>query len=331
MDLKSPALVHVAFTRIKGIPARRLMIMLRTRGCTHALRPMGGCLFCGFKELSAKGQPVSGMDIISQFETGLRLCDIKEEKIQEIDIYNSGSFLCMKEIPIAAREEIFRIISENSYITKVLIESRPEFIIGEETHLIRLRNMIKDKILEVGVGLETVRDDIRNDVLHKGFKTEEFVKACELLAKNRVDLLAYVLLKPPGFTEIQAVRDALDTIFFLDDLRKNLKINVKVALQPTFVPRNTLLEELYDRKEFTPPKLWSVIEVIRATFSIPLEIEIGLSDEGLAEGRVASNCELCTSEVLHALKVFNQTQDRRFITKLKCPCRLKWKEAIKGL
>lgn len=329
MDLKSPALLHIAFSRIRGNPSRRLMVVLRTRGCTYALRPQGGCLFCGFKELSAKGQPVSKIDIIAQFEKGMTTYNLVSEKIQEIDIYNSGSFLSNKEVPAQARDEIFRVIAENPHILKVLIESRPEFIIDEEIHLSKLKNMVRDKILEMGIGLETASDDIRNNILHKGFKLSLFKKACEILASLKTDLLVYVLLKPPGFNEGDAIRDAIDTIYYLDNLRKDLEINIKVALQPTFVPRNTPLEKLYQDRVFFPPRLWSVIEVIRATFNLPIEIEIGLSDEGLSSGRVARNCDLCTHDVIQALKEFNQTQDRSFIAELKCPCKTRWKEELK--
>lgn len=329
MNTREPAHLHLASTRIRGNPARRLMLILRTRGCTHALRPGGGCRFCGFRELSTQGAPVSGNDILAQFEKGLGSYDMAKENVQEIDIYNSGSFLSSKEVPPPVREEIFEIMAENPRIIKILIESRPEFIIGEEAHLGKLRNMVKDKILEVGIGLETVRDDIRNEELNKGFMLADFVRASEVLAKYRLDLLAYVLLKPPCFSEVEAIRDAIDTIYFLQDLGQKLHINVKVALQPTFVARNTPLEDLYNQRTYTPPSLWSVVEVIRGTFNVPLEIEVALSDEGLAEGRVPHSCELCNEEMREALRTFNETQDRKILARLKCPCRLRWKEGIK--
>lgn len=329
MNLRLPALVHLAFTRVRGNPARRLMIVLRTRGCTHALRSHGGCTFCGFRELSAKGHRVAETDIIVQFQEGLRSYDLLQEEVLEIDIYNSGSFLSRKEIPAQAGVQMFRIIARDSRILKVSVESRPEFIIREEILLAGLRNIVKDKILEVGVGLETIRDDIRNEVLHKGFTLSEFRRACEILASHGVDLLSYVLLKPPGLSEGEAIQDTIDTISFLDQLRRSLPVNVKVALQPTFVPRDTPLEKLYLEGDFIPPRLWSVTEVLKETSSIPMEIEVGLSDEGLADGRTASNCELCSSEVLRALEAFNQTQDRGCITGLECPCRLQWKDGLK--
>lgn len=330
MDTKTPALMQVTFTRIRGNPARRLKVLLRTRGCSHSLRSGGGCVFCGHQEYSARGAPVSGIDIITQFEKSLASFDIVRERIAEVDIYNSGSFLSNNEIPPPAREEIFRLIREAPSIIKVFVESRPEFIINERLHLKKLREMIHDRIFEVGLGLETLRDDIRMNVLNKGFSAADFKRACECLAEIGADIYVYVLLKPPGVSEGEAIRDALDTIYFLDELRRSLKVNVRVSLQPTFVPRNTKLENLYFQGDFTPPKLWSVIEVLRGTFALPIEIQVGLNDEGLASGRVAHNCDFCQKEALDAIERFNEAQDRKFIRDLKCPCRIKWKEEIKS-
>ncbi|MDQ7825641.1 MAG: archaeosine biosynthesis radical SAM protein RaSEA [Candidatus Eremiobacteraeota bacterium] len=330
MDLKTPAFVHIAPTRIEGKKGKRLMVILRTRGCSHALGSSGGCAFCGFKELSTKGMPVPGLDIITQFEKALFLHYTLNEDIAEIDIYNSGSFLNRIEIPPPVGEHIFSKISEHPHIRKILIESRPEYIVSEKSQLGKLKGLLGDKMLEVGIGLETKRDDLRLEVLKKGFTLEQFNEAAAVLAPLGIHLLAYVLLKPPGLSEGEAVRDAIDSIYYLNDLGKSLGIQVKVALQPTFVPQNTPLEELYFKGLFTPPKLWSVIEVLRATFSLPVEIEVGLSDEGLAAGRTAENCELCNEQARELVREFNATQDRKVLSVFSCPCKIKWKELMRA-
>ncbi len=329
MDYKSPAFVNVTETKIEGQPSRRLMIVLRTRGCVYSMGPSGGCTFCGFKELTTKGTPVPGNDIVWQFKRTLQPYDFPRAHIGEIDIYNSGSFLSNQEVPAPAREMIFTILSEIPEIKKIFIESRPEFIKSEQTDLRKLRNIVKDRILEVGIGLETVHDDIRLTTLNKGFKLEQFREACQILAKMDVRLLVYVLLKPPGMSEGEAIRDAIDTIFYVDELGKNLNMKVKVALQPTFVPKNTPIEKLYEQGAYAPPKLWSVFEVLRATFNAAVPIEVALSDEGLADGRVAKNCELCTDKAREILGQFNATGDRSPLMSLKCECRVQWKETIK--
>jgi archaeosine synthase beta-subunit len=327
MDLQSPAFVHITPTRIEGRSGKRLMIILVTRGCSHALGPTGGCVFCGFWELTAKGSPVSGMDLIAQFEKGLRTFNLKNEGVTEIDIYNSGSFLNRMEIPSPVRDEIFARIDEMPDIRKVFIESRPEFIVTERETLQHLKKMLRDRILEVGVGLETKDDNLRES-LNKGFTRAKFEEACAVLSKLGINLLAYVLLKPPGLTEGQAIRDAIDTMYYLDELSKKLKLPIKVALQPTFVPPNTPLEDLYFEGSFAPPALWSVLEVLRGTFTLSLEVEVALSDETLAGGRVAYNCEYCTNQVKKIIAHFNATGDRRDFATLKCPCKVKWKERV---
>lgn len=330
MDFKSPAFVNVTETKIEGQPSKRLMIVLKTRGCVYATGPSGGCSFCGFKELTTKGAPVPGNDIVWQFKRAIQPYDFPRAHIGEIDIYNSGSFLSNMEIPAPAREMIFTIISEIPEIKKIFIESRPEFIRSEQADLRKLRLLVKDRIVELGMGLETVHDEIRLKKLNKGFTLEQFREAAQILAKLDVRLLVYVLLKAPGMSEGEAVRDAIDTVFYVDELGKSLNMKVKVALQPTFVPKNTPIEKLYEQGSFVPPQLWSVFEVLRATFNVAVPIEVALSDEGLADGRVSKNCELCDNEAREILRHFNATGDRSRLTSLKCDCRAHWKEMIKS-
>jgi len=330
VDCKSPAFVNVTDTKVEGKPSKRLMIVLKTRGCVYATGPGGGCTFCGFRELTTKGAPVPGNDIVWQFKRALQPYDFPRANISEIDIYNSGSFLSNPEVPGPARDMIFTIISEIPEIKKIFIESRPEFVWTEQADLKKLRNLVKGRILELGMGLETVHDEIRIKKLNKGFTLEQFREACQILAKNDVRLLAYVLLKPPGMSEGEAIRDAIDTIFYVEELGKSLDMKVKVALQPAFVPKNTPLEKLHEQGAYSPPALWSVFEVLRATFNVTIPIEVALSDEGLADGRVAANCGNCTEKAREILRQFNSTGDRSGLTALKCDCRTGWKELIRS-
>jgi radical SAM enzyme (TIGR01210 family) len=325
MEYRKPAFAITASTRIEGVPSRRLMVALTTSGCSYARSPGGGCAFCGFRNLTAKGDPVGAEDIIAQF--GHAMVESLEggaDPVEEIDLYNSGSFLDEADVPFPAAEAIFRKIASKPSLRKILIESRPEFVIGGKEHLLALKHMGAGKILTVGMGLETWRDDIRMDILKKGFTRARFEEAAAILAATGVTLLAYVLLKPPGFTEGEAINDVRDTITYLEELGRKLALPIKIALQPMFVPAHTPLEELYRQGTYTPPRLWSVIEVLRATRATPLEIEVALSDEGLAEGRVAENCSLCTEQARELIASFNEDQKRDAIDAFICPCRETW-------
>jgi len=327
MEYRKPAFVITASTRIEGAPSRRLMVALTTSGCSYARSPGGGCAFCGFRNLTAKGHPVGAEDIIAQFGHAMDMAESLEggaDPVEEIDLYNSGSFLDEDDVPFPAAEAIFRTIASKPSLRKILIESRPEFVTGGKEHLLALKRLAARQILTVGMGLETRRDDIRIKVLKKGFTLARFEEAAAILAATGVTLLAYVLLKPPGLAEGEAVKDVIDTIVYLEELGKKLHLQVKIALQPMFVAAHTPLEELYRQGTYTPPRLWSVIEVLRATRACPLEIEVALSDEGLAEGRVAQNCPLCTEKAREIIASFNATQQRERLDTFTCPCREQW-------
>lgn len=331
MDQNSPAFIHISPTRIWGRSSRRLIIILKTSGCVHALRKGGGCIFCGFRELTTKGIHVKPAAVLSQFKKGMDTYDIIREQIGEVDIYNSGSFLSPMEIPPDVRLHIFDLLSEYKSIEKIFIESRPEFVISESENLKHLKSIIKGKTLEIGIGLETVDDETRLKVLNKGFTLELFIAAAKILAGMRIDLLAYILIKAPGHNESEAINDAVKSIEFLASLQDKLKLRIKAALQPTFIPRNTPIEELHIQGRFSPPMLWSVIEIIKKTAQFPIEIEVGLSDENLSQGRIASNCLICQKKTTETLEKFNSTGDRSLFRSLTCSCKKKWEELIKSV
>ena len=85
---------------------------------------------------------------------------------------------------------------------------------------------------------------------------KHFVKVCETARDNGVDVKAYVLLKPPYLGEKEAIEDAvqsaIDAAPYVD----------KISINPVNVQKNTVVEKLWFRNEWTAPWLWSVIEVL---------------------------------------------------------------------
>ena len=324
MDCRTPAFVTLADIGIEGRPSKRLMVALKTIGCRHAHSASGGCTFCGFRNLTAKGRQVSGEDLLVQVDSALKTLARLEpdvNAVSEIDIYNSGSFLDCDEIPEMTARDILQRFS-NPSIRKILIESRPEFISRQS--LMRLKDAVGDRILEVGMGLETKNDEIRLGILNKGFTLSRFEEAASVMAGAGVHMLAYVLLKPQGLSEGEAVRDVLDTITYLENLGKRLSLTIKIALQPMFVPEHTALEELYRQGQYQPPRLWSVIEILKATRTVSMEIVVALSDEGISGGRTSQNCPRCTEEARRLIASFNITQDRSALDSFTCLCQGEW-------
>ena len=322
MENKRPAFAEITPVQIDGDSYNRLMIALKTSGCVHALSDSGGCTFCGFKELTSKGVSISAENLVGQFFDGILKFDIKTNNIAEIDIYNSGSFLSDREVPPQAREAIFKMASSLE-IKKIFIESRPEFIIDNKSELIKLKKLWGDRIFELGMGLETADDRLRQEQMNKGFSYDDFCRAAEILAELNIDLLAYVFFKPPSLTEREAIEDSVNTIHKLSELTEKFNLNIKAALQPAFVAKGTALEKLYLEGKYQTPNLWSVVEIIKRTAYLPVDLQVGLSDEGLSEGRVAYSCLKCYDSIISALRQFNSSgvlDDISAIQSLSCEC-----------
>lgn len=315
-----PDFVEVTPTNVKGEATNRLQIVLRSGGCQYALRPEGGCTFCGFTDdIMKRGSPVGMEDLIRQFSAAFKAHDCATEGIRDVNVYVAGSFFSDKEFPPEARYEIARLVSDDSYVKSMLVESRPEFVTSEKVGA--LKKILGEKILQVGIGLETADDDLRQRVLKKGFSNADYERAVEVLSVAGAEVLTYVLLKPTVMTDVEAVADAVEAVRYSFRVAKEADIRNCVSLNPTFVPLTGELYQQWKRGEYRPPNLWGVVEVLRQTHDLG-QIRVGLSDENLGgEGRVAENCKKCTALVRRAIEQFNITQNIGVFDGLDCECR----------
>jgi len=319
----SPAHVEVASANIDGVPSRRLMLVFKgLKGCSHALDG-AGCTYCGFgKREINQGGVVDPEVVTGQFFQAVKKHDFEKEGIQELDLYMAGSFLSDEEMPPVARESILRESGAIPGLKQVLIESRPEFITGES--VAGAKEMLGDKKLSVGMGLESADDYLRETVLNKGFSKVDYEKAVGVLAKGGVDVLTYVLLKPTTMEEVAAIQDVVNTVRYIKEVSDKCGINDGViSLSPTFVPAGTKLFKEFEMGKYQPPTLWSLVEALKQIHNLSV-IRVGLSEEGLAcKGGVAKNCGKCDDMVKTALEEFNRTQNIGVFDGLDCDCRKK--------
>ncbi|MCU0664031.1 MAG: hypothetical protein MUC50_17095 [Myxococcota bacterium] len=314
-DLRQPAWVERTTASVDGTATTRLVFIFRAIGCAWARRPERGCTNCGFLSLTTRGAPVPFEDLIAQFESVFADSDAIAG-IGEIDIFNSGSFFSEEEIPAAVREHVFDRLGTTAAL-RVLVESRPEHLRED-----RVRDAVARvgaNRLEIGIGLESSDDRVREALVHKGFSREEFERAVAVLGATGARLLAYVLLKPLGLTEQQAVDDAVASSRYVFEVARRSGVAARVALQPTFVAPGSVLEEHFRRSAYTPPSLWSVLDAARRIHAMG-ELSIGASDEGLEPARAPAGCPRCTEKLRAAIRDYNQTRDLSRL-ELACACR----------
>ena len=200
---------------------------------------------CGYVYDSATTPPTYD-DIMAQYHSVEGRIDGSVVKI-----FTSGSFFDVHEIPEKAREEILSGLSKK--VVKLIIETRPEFVTDKTMQ--EAKKYVER--LEIAIGLETSNDKIRIECINKNFLFKDFVRASETAKKHGVTTKAYLLLKPPFINEKDALEDMVSSVLDAAPYAGTISINL------CNVQRGTIVDELFVKKGYRPPWLWTIVEVIK--------------------------------------------------------------------
>ncbi|WP_290598083.1 MULTISPECIES: archaeosine biosynthesis radical SAM protein RaSEA [unclassified Archaeoglobus] len=277
-----------------------LTIILRTRGCRW-----DSCYMCGYTN---DAYPATRDELIQQIDMAL-----EEGGAEVVKIFTSGSFFDDAEVPMEVRAYLRDRIRDMG-AKKLIVESRPEFVEKE-----RLDDF-KGVNLEVGIGLETADDEIRELCINKGFSFEDFVRATETLKEMGFRAKCYLLLKPPFLSEREAIEDAVKSIKAVKNYADVVSLNL------TNVQKGTLVEKLWRAKLYRPPWLWSAVEVLKKAKDVGVEILCDPVAAGKKRG--PHNCGKCDADVSKAIREFSLTQDAKKLEDIKCECILKWGKVL---
>jgi radical SAM enzyme (TIGR01210 family) len=294
--------------------------VLATIGCSHARDTKGGCTMCSYL-LDGSAESPSSEELIQQFKNAMSKLEDESEPLS-VKVYTSGSFLDPVEIPEVVRTEILSILSSEKRVKQVVLESRPEYV--TVTILKEISTSLGDKQVEIGIGVESSNDVIRSICINKGFNTQEFEKVVQKASEYKIGVRAYVLLKPPFLTERDSLLDSMKTIQDLD------KIGVStISINPVNVQKNTLVERLWERRQYRPPWLWTTIEVLKQMRS-SVSPEIPLLCDPVAAGKLRGthNCGNCDESVTAAIRDFSLNQDVEVFSKLHCNCYDQWQHVL---
>lgn len=328
LQLDRPVSFWIKEDRLLKKKGKEFAIILRTKGCSWALGDFGGCSMCGYIQDSTIDK-IDQIHIINQFNYAF------QEKTNEITsdeedfivkIYNSGSFFDDNEISEDVREHIFKKIADFPKIKEVVIESRVDYITNEKLN--KMKNILKNKYIEVAIGLETVNDYIRNRYINKGMKYKDFLDAIHLCKKNDVGIRAYLLFKPPFLNEQTAIEDCVNSIQKLAEL----KINT-ISINPLNIQKNSLVEYLFYQNRYRPPWFYSLFKCLLKACKdndILNSVRIISSPSGAGTKRGIHNClkRDCNEFMINALEEFVLTQNINSLIKndsnFSCDCLLKY-------
>ncbi len=310
--------VNKIYNPREGNILTNLTLLLPGKGCAWAEKT-GGCTMCGlWQKAKEMGKKFSGDDLVSLFE----IADIltKKENPSVLTIYNGGSFLNNDEIPFEVQLNFCRKVKKHLFLKKLFIESRVEYIDNEKIQI--LKKEIGNKKLMIGIGLEAVDDTIRNTVIKKGLSKNDYENTIKLLKENGIETLTYVFLKPIYSTEQQAIKEAIATIKYAFMVGTD-----EVALETAFIQNGTPMAELFKKKEYKPPWLWSIIEVVKKTYRLG-PIYIGTFEDEPPPIAIPFNCSLCSSKIQNLLQEYRESQNISLFNNLHCDCHELWKNEI---
>ncbi len=319
-DPTRPSAKWTSSARVGREQGTALATVLSTIGCAHARSDSGGCTMCSYLLDGVQEMPTSDQ-IVAQFKFAMKELEEKEAPLS-VKIYTSGSFLDDEEIPADARSEILSIIAADERIREVVLESRPEYVTDSTLSIVR--EILGDRIVEIGMGLESASDTVRTVCINKNFDLQMFKDSLKTAKNYNIGMRAYVLLKPPLLTERDALQDAISTV----QEARALGVTT-VSLNPVNVQKYTLVERLWTRRNFRPPWLWSVLEVLREASNTSDEwMKIVCDPVAGGKRRGAHNCGKCDHDLIEAIRQFSLSQDPAALENLTCDCISQWKHVL---
>jgi radical SAM enzyme (TIGR01210 family) len=298
-------------------------LLLPGKGCSWVKESGAGCTMCGFKNaLSSIGMDREFRDeeVLCLFNLGINTLEKKYPCI--LNIYNGGSFLNDEEISCDVQTAIIKRIQHHDNIKTIFIESRPEFIVAEK--LEKLISLLAPKSLKVGIGLEALTDRIRNDYINKGISRDIYEKAVRLAKTAGAKILTYVLIKPPYLTEAESIEEAVKTCKYAFGAGSD-----EVSFEAACVQKGTQMEELFNQDRYSPPWLWSIIEVIKATHNLG-DVQIGSFRDFPRPMAKPQNCWRCSARVERALDNYRMNHELSVFNGLYCSCREEWQKELVG-
>ncbi len=310
-----PAAVWKSKDHYQGKTVDTLTVIFKTSGCWWG--KIGGCTMCGFVYDSACSPPEPS-DIIKQLEKALQKGNVLEHFM--LKIFTSGSFLDTGEVSEQVRGMVLDRLEKDDRIFKVIVESRPEFVTDKD-----LKDCIKHlqgTEFEVAVGLETSSDNIRSNSINKGFKFKDFTTAADIAKDNGVGMKTYLLLKPPFISEGEGLEDLVRTIDDAAPYSQTISINL------CNVQRGTYVEHLFQRGQYRPPWLWSIVEILKRAKHTHSDLVITSDPVGAGSKRGPHNCKRCSRDVAQAIRDFSLNQDIRILDTVGCDCRQLWEKVI---
>jgi len=298
-----------------GTPCTAATVILRTKGCVWWWK--SGCTFCGY--FNDVRDDVTAEDMFSQWEEAKRVTsDFRDCKM--VKVYTSGTFFEDRENPPEWQEHVLRETYQMGL--HLVIEAQAQMCTPEKLEWVAERH----PGCTVAIGLEAYDNTVLRFHANKGFSLKQWHKAVEILRDNSLRVKTYLLFKPPFMSE----GDALEhTISWVSEVSK---ISDEVSINPMNIQRGTIVDRLFRNREYRPPWLWSLVEMIIRTHDDVSKTDCRVIVHPTAGGksRGSHNCGSCDSKVVAAIERYSVSGNLGEFNGLECECKKVWLSEIQN-
>jgi len=299
----------------------KIVLALPSFGCEHYFKN-GGCGMCGFNnEIERYGfrnlHPWAIIFLVKLILTYFAYEKFKlKEKVNSLTIFMAGSFLNKNELPLVAQNIIFEVFRVSD-IKKLIIESRPEYVISSQKRITDYHFDQYDKKLEIAIGLEAMDDVIRNSYINKNISLEVYRQAITAIKNSGAIAATYILIGAPYLSREEIIDSAVATARFAWQCGSDI-----VNLEAYSVQADTAWQNLYRQNKLAPPSLWTVAEVVKRIDKISSVWYLGEFSDWPEPIAKPTSCPICQNDFLKLLNRLRKEHDIKQLHNLPiCSCK----------
>lgn len=196
--------------------------------------PFGGCIFCSEK---GSGELINKCDNISM-QVKNYFNSYRATRANKFIVYFQNFTNTYDSLENLKKKYDSALIDNR--IVGLAIGTRPDCITED---IVKLLKSYKDKYYVcVELGLQTSNDKT-GKLINRCYTSKQFTNAVNILNKYNIDVITHIMVGLPNETK----DDIINTVNFVNS--HNLQ---GIKIHSTYVVKNTVLEDMYERKEYIP-------------------------------------------------------------------------------
>lgn len=234
-------------------------IFVSHQGCPHQ------CVFCNQDKIArAVNKEVTDEDVRKTVEEYIKTIDHNNSTI-EISFFG-GTFTA---IDINKQKELLSVAKEykeKGYIDKIRMSTRPDAI---NKYILDYLKEYKVDIIELGV--QSLNDEVLR-LSGRGHSSEDVKRASRLIKEYKITLGHQIM---PGLPGDNFEKD-------IETVKKSIEMEPDICrIYPSLVIKDTPMEEMYKRGEYTPYSLEEAVCVSKELYKLYKEANVNIIRIGL--------------------------------------------------